>query len=163
MKLDEAAALIKISDLSFLKEPHMQCLEALFEHAVDWLLQNPPGICCLDIRASPSFDNSLDASFFILDGRGDAAIARRPLRSMHFLERRFAGKQVAFNLMPLGSWCGANRFSFDWISRKPDGTKHVSLVYPGSVIDFPSLGLKLVNEFFVEENNSGKSKSTARL
>ena len=161
MKLDQAAALIKISDLSFLQEPHMQRFDEIFEHAVYWLLKNPPGVCCIDIRASPSLDSSLDASFFILDDRCDAAVARKPLRKMHFLERRFTGKQVAFNLMPLGSWCGNNRFSFDWVSRKPDGTKHTSLVSPGSVIDFHSFGLKLVNEFFVEEINRGKS--TARI
>ena len=163
MKLDKAAAIIKISELSFLQEPHMQRFEGFFEQAVDWLLKNQPGVCCLDVRASPSLDSSLDASFFILDDSGDAAIARRPRQRLHFLERRFAGQQVAFNLMPLGSWCGANRVSFDWVSKKLDGTKYGPIVAPDDVIDFRSLGLKLVNKFFVEESKRGKNNSTARL
>jgi hypothetical protein len=146
MKLDNIEAIIKVSDLSFLQEPHLRRFSGFVEAALLWLTKNTPGHVCLDVRACAHFSSKLDVSFFVLDDSGGAAIMRRPLRTIYFLEKSFGGKKIAFNLGGFGAWCDRNRFSFDWtVNKEADGLLTVE------DIDLKSFGLKLYNRFYIGE------------
>lgn len=146
MKLDNIEAIIKVSDLSFLQEPHLRRFSGFVEAALLWLTKNQPGHVCFDVRACASFSSKLDVSFFVLDDDGSAEIMRRPFRPIHFLEKSFGGKRIAFNLGGFGAWCERNHFSFDWTVNKADDG-----LLPVEEIDLKSFGLKLYNRFYIGE------------
>lgn len=149
MKLSHADALMKISDLSFLNEAHMLPYKNLFPEALDWLVRNPPGVCCIDMRGCLKFSDQLDASFFTLNNNGDARVRRKPAGKIYFLEQTHRNASICFSIMPLQHWCGHNRMSFDWIHKSYIGLQQ--FVEPEAAIAFHKFGLRLHNRFYVTE------------